>query len=239
LVAVRGLPPGPASPDTPAPFRWYAGLQGGQCSALDDTAGNSSVPEPERTMYDSLGQVCRLLGGQVADVDWAQARAAVDDTAGVSDCLVVAARQLLADVVAAREAAPDAVLTQGSAADGTACPVAIDSVEMTSPGALVVTGPYLFDPSSARVGSVDLQVGVPEVEVRSGVPIVRLALESSETFCVPVGARGTLEVAGDGYTAAAYFVGVDVGQGGCDPQGGATSVDEPSPAAVDEPSPVG
>lgn len=229
VVAVRGLPPGPASPDTPAPFRWYAGLQSGQCSALDDTAG-SSVPEPERTMYASLAQVCGLLARPGADVDWAQARAAVDDTAGVGDCLVVAARQLLLDAVTAHEAAPDAVLTQGPAADGTACPVAIDSVEMISPRAFAVTGPYLFDPRAARVGSVDLQVGESEVEVRSGVPLVRLAVDGPEEFCLPVGAQGTLEVTGEGYSVAADFVADDLGQGACGQEDGTTAGDEPTPA---------
>ena len=187
LVAIRGLPPGPASPDTPAPFRWYAALQDRQCGGLADTATNSSLPEPERAMYAALAEVCGLLNGEDGEVDWDQARAAFRDTSPVTDCLVVAARQLLGDVVAAHDAAPDAVLTPGPDADGTACPVSIDGVEMIGRTQLIVTGPYLFDPRSARVGSVDLRVGFPEVEVSSGVPLVRVPLDARCRLLPPGG----------------------------------------------------
>lgn len=116
----------------------------------------------------------------------------------MTDCLVVAARQLLGDVVAAHDEAPDAVLTPGPAADGTACPVSIVGVEMIGPTQLFVTGPYLFDPSSARVGSVDLRVGFPEVELSSGVPVVRVALDADDSFCLPAGEQSSLQISGDG-----------------------------------------
>ena len=231
LVAIRGLPPGPASPDTPAPFRWYAALQDRQCGGLADTATNSSLPEPERAMYAALAEVCGLLNGEDGEVDWDQARAAFRDTAPVTDCLVVAARQFLGDVVAAHDAAPDAVLTPGPAVDGTACPVSIDTVEMIGPTQLIVTGPYLFDPSSARVGSVDLRVGFPEVELSSGVPVVRVPLDADDSFCLPAGERSSLQIVGDGYTVAADFVAGDLGQGTCD------QLVEPTP--VDAATPVG
>ena len=232
VVAVRGLPVGPASPDTPAPFRWYASLQDGQCEGLADTATASSIPEPERAMFAALADVCRLLKGERSEVDWAEARTSYDDTSGVTDCLVVAARQLLADAVSAHEADPGAVLTPGPPAPGTACPVAIDTVEMVSPTEIFVTGPYLFDPRVARLGSADLQVGSPEVEVDSGVPLVGVSLEGGEGFCLPVGGRSTLELSGDGYAVTAEFDAVDVGQGDCDqrPGDGATLNDEPTPA---------
>ena len=229
LVAIRGLPPGPASPDTPAPFRWYAALQDRQCAGLADTATNSSLPEPERAMYAALAEVCGLLNGERGEVDWDQARAAFRDTAPVTDCLVVAARQLLGDVVAAHDAAPDAVLTPGPAADGTACPVSIDGVEMIGPTQLIVTGPYLFDLTSARVGSVDLLVGFPEVEVSSGVPVVRVTLDADDRFCLPPGEQSALQISGDGYTVAADFVAVDLGQGACDQVGEPTPVDAATP----------
>ncbi len=232
VVAVRGLPVGPASPDTPAPFRWYASLQDGQCGGLADTATASNIPEPERAMFAALAQVCRVLEGEGSEVDWDRARASFDDTSGVTDCLVVAARQLLADAVSAHDADPDAVLTPGPPAPGTACPVAIDTVELVRPTEIVVTGPYLFDPRVARLGSAALQVGSPEVEVDSGVPLVRVSLEGSEGFCLPAGSRSTLELSGDGYAVTAEFDAVDVGQGGCDQGtgGAATLKDEPTPA---------
>jgi hypothetical protein len=109
--------------------------------------------------------------------------------------------------------------------------VSIDTVEMIGPRQLIVTGPYLFDPSSARVGSVDLRVGFPEVELSSGVPLVRVRLDADDSFCVPAGEQSVLQIIGDGYTVAADFVAGDLGQGTCDQRG------EPSP--VDAATPVG
>ncbi len=224
LVAVRGLPPGPASPDTPPPFRWYASLRDGQCAGLADTATDTSLPEVQRAMFAALTPICQVLAGEQAKVDWDRARAAFDASSGETNCLVAAARQYLGAVISAHDSAPQVVLTTGPAAEGTACPVGIDSVEMASPGELVAAGPYLFEPSAARVGSRDLQVGFPEVDVSSGVPQVRIPLAGGDGFCLPAGQPATLEVIGNGYSVSAGFAPADVGQGACTGDADGTAV---------------
>lgn len=227
-VVLGGLPPGPASPDTPAPYRWYASLQAGTCSGLDDTATDTSLPDAERAMFASLAQVCRLLEGESDDVDWNAAQAALDRSAGVTGCLLIAARDLLAAAVGAHRADPGAVLVRGRAEPGTACPVAVNEAEMTSLTSMALAGDFLIDPTEVRVAGEEVEAqfegAAPDDEqVLTGRVLVILP----EGFCAPAGEVLDVQVAGPGYEVSADVAVPDVGQGACP---------EPSQASESAPS---
>lgn len=215
-VALPGLPPGPAAPDTPPPYRWYLALQTGQCAGLSDTATDTSLPEVERVMFASLAQVCRLLGGEPGAVDWTAAQAALDGSADVTGCLEVAARKMLASAVDAHRADPQAVLVRGQAEGGTACPVTITSAVMTDPSTIVLTGDYLIDPSEVRVAgqtvAVQFDGAVPgNDQALSG----QVSVPLPEGLCASVGDVLGVEVAGPGYDARTDVTVPDLGQGSC------------------------
>ncbi|MGB8020104.1 MAG: hypothetical protein WCF04_02630 [Candidatus Nanopelagicales bacterium] len=215
-VVLRGLPPGPASPDTPAPYRWYASLQSGTCSGLDDTASNTSLPEAERAMFAALAEVCRLLGGESDEVDWRAAQAALDGSAGVTGCLLIAARDLLASAVGAHEADPGAVLVRGRPRQGTACPVAVNEAAMTELTSIAVAGDYLIEPTEVRVAGERVEsqfegASPEDDQVLTG----RVSVILPEGFCAPAGEVLEVQVAGPGYEVSADVAVPDVGQGSC------------------------
>ncbi len=213
------LPPiGPASPDAPAPFRWYEAMQRLDCSLISDTAeGRLGISEAQQAMFASLAQLCLTLTGEGTAMDWGSAARAVAATRGEADCLVVAVREMLVAAVAAHEADPTAVLARGPAAPGTACPVEITEVsagvgDSDAEFALRIEGPYLFQVQDVTVDGAALSFEAQE-DLSADPPLVTLT--ASGSMCLPQGAAATLAVSGAGYEVTHQFTPA-VSLGDCD-----------------------
>lgn len=220
-VARVPLPPiGPASPDTPPPTRWYQAMQTLDCGLIADTASPpDTMPPGQRAMFASLAQLCLTLTGQGGTVDWAAAVGALQQTAGESNCLVVAARQMLSAAVAAHDSDPTAALEIGPTAPGTACPVGVTdvSVDSSDPGAgytLRITGPYLFQVTGVSVKDAVLTGVTAGTDTSVDPPLVTVFASGSE--CLQQGTAVTVTVSGQGYQAAQEFT-PDVSLGACSP----------------------
>lgn len=208
-VAVTLVQPGPASPDTPAPFRWYASLATLSCDGLADAA-SANVSEQARSLFLPLADVCRVLAGQDATVDWEQARAALGTDVG-SDCLLAAARDMLASAVAAHDSAPDALLVPGPAAAGTACAPSIERAELVEPTRLTLSGPYLFGPATVAVGEVTAPAPEPSVEVVDGVPLATLDVTLPQPVCLDPSRPVSVRLQAQDYEASAVLSGSSAG----------------------------
>lgn len=215
------LPPiGPASPDTPPPTRWYQAMQTLDCGLIADTATPPDTMSPgQRAMFASLAQLCTTLTGQGGTVDWAAAASAVEQTAGESNCLVVAVRAMLSAAVAAHDANPTAELASGPAAPGTACPVdvtdvAVDSSDLTGRYTLRITGPYLFQVNGVSVANAALSEIDAQTDLSVDPPLVTVL--ASGSACLQPGQPVTVVVSGDGYQAAQEFT-PSVQLGDCTP----------------------
>lgn len=215
------LPPiGPASPDTPPPTRWYEAMQTLNCVLIADTATPPDTMAPgQRAMFASLAQLCLTLTGQGGTVDWAAAASALQQTAGESNCLVVAVREMLSAAVAAHDANPTAALESGPAAPGIACPVGVTDVTVDSgdpgPGyTMRITGPYLFQVTGVSVEDAVLSGVTAVTDTSVDPPLVTVS--ASGTQCLQRGTAVTVTVSGQGYQAAHEFT-PDVSLGDCGP----------------------
>lgn len=204
-LAVTLVQPGPASPDTPAPFRWYASLQTLTCAGLADAA-SANVPDEARALFLPLADVCRLLAGEDAAVDWDQARSALTVDVG-GDCLLQAARDMLASAVSAHDSSPGAVLVPGPPAPGTACPPGIDVAELVDPTRVRLRGPYLFGPATVTVGGARVPAPDPAVEVVDGVPVATLEVSLPEPVCLDPSQPVSVRLQADAYEVAAVLTG--------------------------------
>lgn len=204
-LAVALVQPGPASPDTPAPFRWYASLQTLSCAGLADAA-SANVSDEARTLFLPLADVCRLLAGEDATVDWDQARSAVGVDPG-GDCLLEAARDMLASAVAAHDSSPGAALVPGPAEPGTACPPSIDVAELLDPTRVRLSGPYLFGPATVAVEGASIPAPEPAVEVVDGVPVITLEVTLPDPVCLDPSRPVSVRLQAEDYEVTAALTG--------------------------------
>jgi hypothetical protein len=190
------------------------------CGLIEDTASPPNTMAPgQRAMFASLAQLCLTLTGQGGTVDWAAAASALQQTAGESNCLVVAVRAMLSSAVAAHDANPTAALESGPAAPGTACPVSVTgvTVDSTDPGlgyTLRITGPYLFQVTGVSVKNAALSVVNALTDTTVDPPLVTVFASGSQ--CLQPGTAVTVTVSGQGYQATHAFT-PDVSLGDCSP----------------------
>ena len=144
------------------------------------------------------------------EVDWEQARAALGTDVG-SDCLLAAARDMLASAVAAHDSAPDALLVPGSAAAGTACAPSIERAELVEPARLTLSGPYLFGPATVVVGEVTAPAPEPSVEVVDGVPLATLDVTLPQPVCLDPSRPVSVRLQAQDYEASAALSGSSAG----------------------------
>ena len=189
------LPPiGPASPDTPPPTRWYEAMQTLNCGLIADTAAPpDTMPPGQRAMFASLAQLCLALTAQGGSMDWGAAASAVEQTAGESNCLVLAARSMLNAAVVAHQSDPSAVLARGEAATGTACPVRVTDVTVDSSVSggsytLRITGPHLFQVTGVTVNTSQLSVVDGGTDTSVDPPLVTVL--ASGSACLQAGDGG-------------------------------------------------
>ena len=220
-VRIVSLPPfGPASPSAPPLFRWYEATRTMSCDLIGVAdPPPTDMPAGQLAMFASLAQLCRNLTGQGGVVDWTAAASALQQTAGESDCLVLAARSLLGAAVAAHEADPTAPLAAGPASAGTACPADIDEVFVSNPTpggeyTLNVAGSYLIDVTGASVGGVPLDL-FESAEDFDAVP-PRGTLSASGSTCLRATVPATVTVFGPGYQASGALT-PTVDLGACTP----------------------
>lgn len=228
------LPPvGPASPDAPPPFRWYQAVQTLDCGLMSDVSEPGQVPEEQRAMFAALAQLCGQLTGSGGTVDWDAARTAVEQASGESNCLVVAARELLGAAVALHDAHPDAQLTAGSPVEGTACPVGVTDIQaesLDSGYTLRVTGPYLFNVTAVSVDGIELSDVGSEDDLSGDPP--QSVVSAAGSACLTAGQEVTITVVGDGYSVERSFT-PDVQLGDCTAAQDQPSEDQPDDAAQD------
>jgi hypothetical protein len=206
--------PGPASPDAPGPISWYALLQRGDCAGLAEKVEDSLPPEHAVIVpvYRSLVQICRWLDDPNSDVDWDAASEALDVTAAVDFCLHVAPRTMLAGFVAAHETSPDAQVTLGEPAEGTACPVEVTEVLIGSVRA-DIRGRYLYEVEEVLIDGQPTEQDPPDddnpedVQLKVFVP------------CLTPGSQVDVVVRGSGYTrtVSGVPVPIDLEQDECEP----------------------
>ena len=153
----RVVQPGPSSPISPDIDSYYNALLRGECTATRErTVGNDGeVPR----LYAALADLCLgyLQGSYV--VDWPAAETAYVDSAGVTDCLSLAARDALGRALTRHLATGRPRPVFGEAPLGTACEpeptyVGLVAKEDGSGATLFVLGLRMFEVNGVKVNGV-------------------------------------------------------------------------------------
>ncbi|MBK9738801.1 MAG: hypothetical protein IPO93_04680 [Actinobacteria bacterium] len=159
----RVVQAGPASPLSPEVDSYFFRLQHGQCAdllaALRPQLEQAQDPDPVVLLFSSLADLCLGARSKAYQSDWVVAQRAYEASAGLDDCLSVAARDGLRRALANRDETGSARPDFRPPPTGTACepqPTFVGLVQDSpdAPAALIVLGLRLFEANGVRVDGV-------------------------------------------------------------------------------------
>lgn len=149
--------PGPSSPISPDIDSYYNALRRGECAQVRERTQGTGGDVSE--LYAALADLCLGYLQASYQVDWPAAEQAYANSAGLTDCLSLAARDAVYRAVTRYQSTGLARPSFGKAPLGTACQPQLTHVGLIAGGegtsaSLIVLGLRMFEVTDVKVNGV-------------------------------------------------------------------------------------